>query len=124
MKRCVICRVHMCHSLNPFTSKRVNSHSNVDCCLTSVKPVPVYSLLILTTSLISFSLRGWENVLFELGSERATMVASARRKAKFPKITFVKNTPVAQIGIGIGNWNSRITSVEAASRSGRLGKAI
>ena len=27
-------------------------------------------LLILTTSLIHFSLKGWENVLFELGSER------------------------------------------------------
>ena len=28
-------------------------------------------LQILTTSLIHFSLKGWENVIFELGSERA-----------------------------------------------------
>ena len=32
-------------------------------------------LLILTTSLIHFSLKGWQNVLFELGSERVELVS-------------------------------------------------
>ena len=35
-------------------------------------------LPILTTSLIHFSLKGWENVLFELGSERVNVFSFVR----------------------------------------------
>ena len=73
-----------CRAVNPFTSK-INQFQINPCSLTrnilshtSVKILAFHRLLrwrwllllILTTSLIHFSLKGRENVLFELGSER------------------------------------------------------
>ena len=60
------------HQISPAASPEITSHS--------MKILALHSLLrwkmmkqlpILTTPLINFSLKGWENVLFELGNGRA-----------------------------------------------------
>ena len=80
------------HSITLTNSTQVKTPksdqiSNFPCSLTrsitshSMKNVAFHSLLgwkmiilaILTTSLIHSSLKGWENVLFELGSERVNV---------------------------------------------------
>ena len=78
----------------------MQSISNFPCSLTrnitphSMKNLPFHSLLrrkiiilpILTNSLIRFSLKGWENVLFEFGSERVSSSSQLQVRANLAQL--------------------------------------
>ena len=55
-------------------TRSITSHSMENLAFHSLRRWQMIILPILTTSLIHISLKGWENVLFELGSERVKLV--------------------------------------------------
>ena len=78
------------HMFNPFTPKsyqfsnfsgsltrNITSHSMENLAFHSFLRLKMIILPILTISLIHLSLKGWENVLFELGSERVNRIGSS-----------------------------------------------
>ena len=57
-------------------ARNITSHSKENLAFHSLLGWKMIILPILTTSFIHFSLKGWENVLFDLGSERVKKVAT------------------------------------------------
>ena len=67
----------------PAASPGIQHHTVWRTCLLSLLRWKKIILPILTTSLLHFSLEGWENVLFELGSERNLTLSLPSSKRTF-----------------------------------------